>query len=99
MEATGSKYHDLIYLNISLVESILAQLQEGLVKTFVDEEEHTSTASVEGRASLAALFGFGSKLEGGKRGLTRDEWVLHDYILQRTIKLLAEENLVADGLI
>jgi hypothetical protein len=89
-------FNDLIYLDVSLAESIVAQLDEGLVRTYIDESERASGAGVEGRATLLSVLGVSGNIRSDARGLERDEWILHDYVLQKTLDLLREENLITD---
>ena len=42
MAEQSALFNDLIYLDVSLAESIVAQLDEGLVRTYIDESERNS---------------------------------------------------------
>lgn len=86
-------YRDIIYFNADKIQSILAQLNKGVVESLVETKQRSH--EVEGTAKTSKvleLFGFPFSAEGNYRynntkGL-QEEKILHDFALTELLKIL-----------
>ncbi|KAA6443506.1 DUF6414 family protein [Bacillus swezeyi] len=86
-------YRDIIYFNADKIQSILAQLNKGIVESLIETKERSH--EVEGAAKTSKvleLFGLPISAEGNYRynntkGL-QEEKVLHDFALTELLKTL-----------
>lgn len=100
------KYRDLIYFNADKVQSILAQLNKGLIESTIESNQSTHEGNlVTKTGKVLELLGFPINLEGGyKYGRTKglqQEKSLHDFALTHLIDTLPHTDvskLVRDSL-
>jgi hypothetical protein len=87
-------FRDFIYLDIDRVQSIIAQLEEGLLK----EEIEGRTEHTKGRAEavLKFLLGASGAVEHGRGTSFSESKVLHDYAFEAARRSLEDEGLLVE---
>ena len=93
-------YRDFIYLDTDRVQSILAQLNEGVLSQVMEGKAKEATAKVGATAGLLAQFlPFLGALEvsGAYKSNVQSSKVLHDYAFNLVLKSLRERNLLLEG--
>lgn len=90
-------YRDFIYLDIDRVQSILAQLRQGLLTEVMSgkTKDLTGKASAEARI-LAGFLPVGANLSGTYRVSYQSSKVLHDYAFTAALDALKEARLVLE---
>ena len=88
-------FRDFIYLDIDRVQSIIAQLQEGLLEQIIEGKTDETSANMGFRASLLSLLipiGFSASVGQKNAANLEQNKVLHDYAFDVALNSLREQD-------
>lgn len=90
-------YRDFIYLDINRVQSIIAQLQQGLLNEMLKGENKQTTGRMEMAVNLLAMLlpaSVSGSVEHSRGSSLNESRVLHDYAFE-----VARDSLENEGLL
>lgn len=92
-------YRDFIYMNINRIQSIIAQLQQGLLSEVLEGKTEQTTGRMQMAINLLTMMlpisGSGS-VEHSRGANFTESRVLHDYAFEAARQLLEEESLLLE---
>lgn len=93
MSKKVTKYRDLIYFNADKIQSILAQLNKGLIESTIESKQNTQEGSIVAKtAKILEILTFPINMDGGyKYGRTKglqQQKSLHDFALTHLLETL-----------
>lgn len=92
-------YRDFIYLDINRVQSIIAQLQQGLLNDVMKGNTEGTTGGMQMAANLLAMLlpiNVSGSVEHSRGSSLNESRVLHDYAFEVARNSLEEEGLLAE---
>ena len=92
-------YRDFIYLDINRVQSIIAQLQEGLLDQILEGETKQTTGGMRMAMNLLAMLipvSASSSLEHSSGSSLSESRVLHDYAFETARRSLEDEGILLE---
>lgn len=92
-------FRDFIYLDIDRVQSILAQLERGLLSELMEQKTDESKESATARVNLLAMLlpaSVSGTLERGRGKSVGESRVLHDYAFEQARLVLEREGLLSE---
>lgn len=93
-------FRDFIYLDIDRVQSIIAQLQEGLLNEVLEGKTEQTSGKMQMATNLLAMLlpvSVSGSVEHGKSSNLSESRVLHDYAYEVARRSLGEAELLAEA--